>query len=433
MPTMPAMRKGYTVPKTPRTQLRYLAWACATLLSVQAHAETGTPTKPAGARQERLDGLSSSDLSRLGPELAAGPVALVEFADMQADQLPAINIAVPVHARADLVTRIISDPAAFPHFMPTLDSVKIVAKHDNSIVYDWAFDLAVLHMQGRNVMTLYPPPPGKADAASRITIDSEQGDLGRGRFLFRVHPRGEASLLVVSMRLDLREANYVARQVAKAARSINRSANVALAFSLALHVRSEAEQQSKYAAPASTARGLRKPNIDVGRLAPLLNRGDLLFFSTSGGAELDQIAVLGAVAQNQAKVQSVMHDAEAFGSSLVPGSKAEVVSRDATGTTFDWTIALPLVGVSGTMRMEDKPPVMSIAATQGALSGGRWLFELTPVGDQATLINGWARFDFNHSTWLLEKLVNADPYLGQGIVGASQLMLMRAIRSRASR
>jgi carbon monoxide dehydrogenase subunit G len=428
------MRKVHTVPKMPPIQLRYLALACATLMTAQVHAETRTPSKPAvGARQERLDGLSSDELSRLGPELTNGPVALVEFADMQADQLPAINIAVPVHARAELVTRIISDPAAFPRFMPTLDSVKIIAKHDNSIVYDWAFELAVLHMQGRNVMTVYPAPAGKPEAASRITIDSEQGDLGRGRFLFRVHPRGETSLLVLSMRLDLREANYVARQVAKAARSVNRSANVALAFSLALHVRSEAEQRAKYAAPASAPRGLRKPNIEVGRLAPLLNRGDLLFFSTTGAAELDQIAVVGAVAQNQAKVQTVMHDAEAFGSSLVPGSKAEVVSRDATGTTFDWTIALPLVGVSGTMRMEDKPPVMSISATQGALSGGRWLFELTPVGDQATLINGWARFDFSHSTWLLEKLVSADPYLGQGIVGASQLMLMRAIRSRAAR
>jgi len=414
-----------------------VAWACTGLLSIltqAAQAETRTPTKSAAnARQERLDGLSNGDLARLAPELASGPVALVEFADMQADQLPAINIAVPVQARADLVTRIISDPAAFPRFMPTLDSVKIIAKHDNSIVYDWAFDLTVLHMQGRNVMTLYPAPVGRADAAARITIDSEQGDLGRGRFLFRVHPRGDASLLVVSMRLDLREANYVARQVAKAARSVNRSANVALAFSMALHIRSEAERQAKYVPAASLPHGLRKPDIDVTRLAPLLNRGDLLFFSGVGARALDQIAVVGAVAQNQAKVQSVMHDAKAFGSSLVPGSKAEIVAQDASGTTFDWAIDLPLVGVSGRMLMEDKPPVMSISATQGALSGGRWLFELTPVGPDATLINGWARFDFNHSTWLLEKLVSADPYLGQGIVGASQLMLMRAIRSRAAR
>jgi hypothetical protein len=415
-----------------RTQLRYLACACATLLCVQAHAETRTPTKPSSAREDRLEGLSKDDLLRLGPELAAGPVALVEFSDMQADQLPAINIAVPVQARAELVTRIVSDPAGFPGFMPTLDSVKIVAKHDNSIVYDWAFDLAVLHMQGRNVMTVYPAPVGRADAASRITIDSEQGDLGRGRFLFRVHPRGEASLLVVSMRLDLREANFVARQVAKAARSINRSANVALAFSLALHVRSEAERQAKHPPAAGLPRGLRKPEIELARLAPLLNRGDLLFFSTSG-VELDQIAVVGAVAQSEAKVQSVMHDAESFGSALLPGSTAKVVARDASSTTFDWAVALPLVGVSGRMRMEDKPPVLSVAATQGALSGGRWLFSLTPVTPEVTLVTSWARFDFSHSTWLLEKLVSADPYLGQGIIGASQIVLMRAVRARAAR
>jgi hypothetical protein len=399
------------------------------LLCATAHAETRD------ARQDRLDGLGADDLTRLAPELARGPVALIEFADMNVDQLPAVNIAVPIHANAETVTRVLTDPAGFPKFMPTLDRVAIVAKHDNSVVYDWAFDMAVLRLRGRNTMTIYPAPKGKPNAAARVTIDSDEGDLGRGRMLFRVHPRGADSLLVLSLRLDLREANFVARQVAKAARSVNRSANIGLAFSMALHTREEAERREHPHAPpptAAAAPALHQPAIDLPRLAPLLNRGDLLLFENRGPV-LDQLAVIGAVGQKLEKVRQVMHDAKAFGSSLVPGSKAEVVSHTGELTTFDWKIDLPLLGVSGQMRMKDEGTRLTIDATDGALKGGRWLFALSPVNADVTLVNGWTHFTFNDSSWLLEKLAAADPYLAQGMIGASELMLLRAVRSRASK
>src|SRR5688572_3770820 len=47
------------------------------------------------ARQDRLEGLGKDELARIAPELARGPVVLVEFADQDKGQLPAINIAVP--------------------------------------------------------------------------------------------------------------------------------------------------------------------------------------------------------------------------------------------------------------------------------------------------------------------------------------------------
>jgi hypothetical protein len=220
---------------------------CALLLLALLLCLRGTAHAETKAQTERLDGLSKADLALLEPELARGPVALIEFADMERDQLPAVNIAVPISASAEAVARVLSDPASFPRFMPTLDRVDIVAKHDNSVVYDWAFNLAILRMRGRNQMTIYP---GR-DRSTRVTIDSLDGDLGRGRMLFRVQPTGQNdSLLVVSLRLDLREANYIARQVAKAGRSVNRSANIALAFSMALRTQIEAERQEKRAQAA---------------------------------------------------------------------------------------------------------------------------------------------------------------------------------------
>jgi hypothetical protein len=405
-----------------------IALLCTT---VQAQAESRKA--PAyDARRDRLEGLSKPELAGLQQLLDQGPVALVEFADQQTDQLPAINIAVRVNVAADQLTKLIVDPANYPHFMPTVDSVEVLARAQNAIVYEWSFDLAVLHLTGRNTMTTYPTPAGR-DAAARITIDSDQGDMGRGRFLLRVYPEApKRSLLVVSMRLDLREANYVARQMAKAARSVNRSANLALTMSMVLNLRREAERRAGYKPAEVQLRGLDKPVYDLRAVAPLLSRGDLLFFSMSG-EQLNQVSVVGAIDQSIDKVQATMRDANSFGSALVPGSAAKIVSQSDGVTTFDWNIDLPLVGVSGRMRMREQPPLVAIDATNGALQGGRWLFELSAPNPKVTVVTGWARFDFSNSTWLLEKILTADRFFGVGMTGASEVMLVRALRSRSTK
>ncbi len=391
------------------------------------------------ARRDRLEGFDKDELSRLAGQLAKGPVALVEFADMDADQLPGINVALRVQADAQTLESVITDPARYPKFMPAMSEVEILGRTADSVVYDWSFDVAMLQMAGRNVMTVQRARADRPDVPARVMIESQEGDLGRGRFLFRIHPQGpKQSLLVMSMRLDLRKANYVARQMAKAARSVNRSANLALSFSMALHFREQAERQSGGtagvvpAAKATTVPALEKPSIDMRPLFPLLERGDLLFFEGQG-ARLERMSVVGVIGRKHSKVLEVMRDAKGFGAALVPGSSAEIVSTKDGVTTFDWDIGLPVVGVSGRMRMSDTDDGVKIEATGGAMRGGQWHFDAAPLGKHASLITGWARFGFEESNWLIEKLVKSDAYLGHGISAASEVMLMRALRSRATR
>jgi hypothetical protein len=75
-----------------------------------------------------------------------------------------------------------------------------------------------------------------------------------------------------------------------------------------------------------------------------------------------------------------------------------------------------------------------VRASDGALRGGQWRFALSPLQEGvATLVTGWARFDLHDTTWLLEKLVDTDAFLGDGIVGAAELMVLRATRARAGK
>jgi hypothetical protein len=317
--------------------------------------------------------------------------------------------------------------------MRTLDEVEIVQRAGQSLVYDWRWQLGLFSLGGRNSMTALPPPPSRPNAGFRFTVDSQSGDFGKGRMTLRVLPRGDADcLLLLSMRLDLREANYVTRELAKAARSINRSANMALAYTLVLSARQEAERKAGRVRSVGAAKALYKPAIDLRTALPLLARGDLVFMNTNGD-KLEQLAIFGLVYEPTAIVREVMLDADAFGAALLPGSAAQVVDKQGDRTTFDWEIDLPLVGVSGRMTMRDQSPVVAVEAVDGALRGGQWLFETKELGKQATLIASWARFDIRSTSWFVRNLTDADPFLGHGMSAASQIMLVRALRSRSTK
>ena len=400
-------------------------------LGTQAHADA--PAAKHDARTDRLQGLNRGDLQRLEPALLRGPVGLIEFANKKEDALPGINLAAIVHAPARDVAALLRNPRGYPKFMRTLDEVKVVSDDAHGLVYDWRWQVALFSLQGRSALTVFDPPKARPDAGYRITIDNQSGDFGAGRITLRVLPRGpKESLLVVAMRLDLRAANYVARKLAKAARSINRSANMSLAYTLLLSARREAERRAGYRDPGTAAPVLHKPQLAAGDLLPLLVRGDLIMLDMRGD-RLDQLAVFGLISQPSALVRTVMLDADGFGAALLPGSSAEVVARKDKTTTFDWDIDLPLVGVSGRMQMRDADPVVAVDAIDGALTGGRWNFEPEKVTPEITMMAGWASFDLRTASWFMRQLADADPYLGHGMSAASQIMLMRAIRSRSDK
>jgi hypothetical protein len=266
--------------------------------------------------------------------------------------------------------------------------------------------------------------------------------MGKGRTSIRVLPRNiparpgraavKRSLVVLSTRVDLREANYVARRLSRAARSINRSANISLAYSMLLGYRAEAQRVAGSSTPPRPIREFSRPVLNTRALWPLLRRGDLLLLDMDDSG-LRQVTVVGGIGKPPQVVREVLLDADGFGRSLLPGSKATVVSQSQGTTVFDWDIDLPLIGISGRMRMDERPDVIAVHATEGALTGGRWSFAIDPVGKRkrASIVTSWARFDLRRTSWWLKRLVASDPVLSHGISAASEVMLIRALRSRS--
>lgn len=397
------------------------------------HAQEPEPVgQPASTA--RLGLLTTHDRALLAPHLARGPIAFIEFA-IEAE-LPAIVLAVEVDAPPATIAEVLSDPSAYPRFMPALDSVALKSRRGELVAWDWTWRAAVFTLRGQNVMTVYPAPGegGRRDRPHRIAIDSTGGDLGTGRMMWRIYPHGEGrSLLVLSSRLDMRDANWLSRQISSGGNSINRSINISIGFVMLLGTKGEAERRLGRRHRASRdLPALRRPEVDMIALAPMLDRGDLVLMDLHGD-RIAQATVVGRMGQTRERTREVMTSPDEFGSSLVPGSRAAIVGRDGAGVLFEWSIPLPLVGTEGRMRLEDTGAVIAVDAVEGSLAGGQWRFDTFdyPWGEAAVI--GWGRFDPADTSWLIRRVIDGSPYFRHGLVAASQVMVMRSIRNRVWR
>jgi ribosome-associated toxin RatA of RatAB toxin-antitoxin module len=387
---------------------------------------------PRDAEHARLSNLSRQDREALAPHLARGPIALVEFGDHLAE-LPGVHFATRVRAPAAEVAAVISDPSRYPRFMPALDAVEVRARRENMVSYHWTWRTAVFTLRGESVLQTYPAPVGRSDRPYRIEARATGGDLGTGRLVWRVYSDGpDASLLTLSARLDLRDANYLTRQINRGQNSINRTVNISLAFVMLHGTKMESER--RVGAPPETAaeRPLTRPDVNIVALNRLLSRGDLLLMDTVGD-RLNQVAVLGRIGRDQERTREVMTDPREFGPALVPGSYARIVRQGEEDLDFEWGINIPLFGSSGTMRLREEGTTVSIDAIAGALEGGRWRFDRMGYPSGEAVVLGWADFDPADASWLIRGMVADDPPLGHGIAGGTSIMVIRAIRSRAWR
>jgi ribosome-associated toxin RatA of RatAB toxin-antitoxin module len=347
--------------------------------------------------------------------------------------LPAVIVGAYVDASAEAVADVVAHPADYPKFMPTLDHVDLLSASDSQVAYKWTWQTGVLFLEGENRMTILHPPKEHPELGHRISIKSERGQLGEGRIMWRIYPAGpKRSMVLLSMRVDMRDANFVMRQLDAAARSVNRSVNIALSYVMLLGTKQEAEKRAGGQRPSSAVQGeaLALPRFDLDALKGVLGRADLLLMELPGRGPA-KLTVLGRSGMEPAQLAHVMNEPEIFGKALVPGSYARVTERAGDTKTFEWGIGLPLIGTSGTMRMHPAGSDVAIDATDGALTGGRWLFGTPTLPSGEAVIVGVSRFDIAKSAWIIEKIASLDPYMGHGLGAATEVMLVRALRKRA--
>ncbi|MEM9862766.1 MAG: SRPBCC family protein [Myxococcota bacterium] len=378
---------------------------------------------------------TSSQRALLEPHLERGPVLLARFYDAESD-MPAITLASYIEAPAAEVAATVNDPRGYARFMPAVDSVRVESERGNQIAYAWTWQLALFTLRGSNVMSTY----GGGSRGYRIDVRGTDGDLGESRFVWRIHPAGEnRSLVIISSRTDMRGANYVADQLARGGRSVQRSINVSMAMVMMLGTKCETERSVGHVPQAGSLDALERPNLNVRRLWPLLAEGDLVFMELEGDS-ISRIAGMARSSRGIDHTRAVMIDPEEFGRSLISGSTAEILERTEDSVLFEWGIPLPLVGVEGRMRLFPGPggaagPTGEIVVqgVSGSLASSDWHFDTTPINDFETVITGWSRYDMHETSAVVRRMIGNDVAFAHGLAVATQVMILRSLRTRARR
>ncbi len=397
----------------------FVAWSGTAL----AENQTGQ----VDARAARLGTLSPEERKLLSVHLLQGPVILTEFQNRQTD-LPAVIYAAQIQAPAKTVAEVIGNPGDYPTFMSALTSVDVKSVNGPMTAFDWSWGVSLFSMTGRNVMTTYP---GNDERGYRFDIRTLGGDLGIGRVMWRVYPEGpKKSVVVFSSRLDMRNANYITRQLAKEGNAVNRTINVAVAMVTLLEIKAEAEKREGTHVNAKfRAKPLRRPYVNMEALRKLLGRGDLVLMDIDGET-MQSVTVVGRAGARVDKVRRVMLDPEEFGQSMLHGSCAEIVERSNKGVRFEWEIPIPLIHVGGEMMLRPSPTVISVDGISGTLSRGQWRFDTHRYRGGEAGVMGWATFDPADSPKLIRKLIAGNTYFSHGFVAATQLAVMRSLRTR---
>ncbi len=384
-----------------------------------------SPAEPPPADDAPLAGLTLADLDALAPELARGPVLHAIFRPDHRE-VPEIALAVRVNAPAARVAEIVASPQRYPSFMPALDEVTVESQQGMQLAYRWRWQIALFTLTGRNTMTVFPAHPTRGH---RIEVRSTGGDMGRGRISWRITPDGpDRCTLVVAMRLDMRDANYLANQLASGGISVQRSINVVMASVMALGTKERAEQAATTAMAEPLA--LTRPPFDPERLRSLLERGDLVFLELEGN-RLARVSVTGRMGTGLERTRAVMNDPEEFGRSLVFGSSAHVVERGEHDVVFAWGIPLPLVGIEGRMRLRPGDGEIAVDGVSGSLRNGQWRFDTHVCPSGEAVVFGWARFDPAEASRLVRRVIADDRTFSHGLAIATQVMIVRSLRQRA--
>lgn len=414
-----------------RQRIRALLLAFVTLVPSIALAQRD---EVPSADRTRLDMFRPAERELLLPLVDQGPVYLARFRS-RANEMPAASVLLRVDATPAEVAAIVANPAEYPRFMPALDEVRITRPAQGAgtqqLAYSWRWQIGVFDLAGDNEMTIYP---GNATRGHRIDLRATGGDLGHGRFQWRVRPDPRdagRTLLELGARIDTRDANYLADQLARGGTSVQRTITLSLATMMTLAVKREAEGRRRGA--RGTVEGeLSPPTLDPGRFRPLLARGDLVHLRLDGD-RLDRVLVYARMAAPPEPVDRLMRDPNEFGRALVQGSHAQVLREDDDGVLFEWGIPVPIVGVDGRMRLRESGELVEIDGVSGAMSGGRWRFRAIQAPHGEAEVFGWARFDPADTSALLRSIVLSDSDFGHGVEVSGQIMLVRSLRTRVRR
>lgn len=391
---------------------------------------------PAAAQENPLTAptraLSPAEIAAVEPLLDRAVVTHVEATEFV--ELPQVTVVARANVGCEAVLAVARDAAAYPTFMPAIDTVAVEPSAPNAIPFEWTWQASVLSFRGRTVLTTVADGDGRD--GFRVVLETHTGDLGRARRVLRATPvEGQPGRcqLVLAGRHDVRDANYIARESAGSALTISRSLSLVLSIATVARLRGEAERRAgvsraPIASPLGDPRGLA---VDPGPLGLLLSRGEVFVLETTDGSDLGTIVGLSRLlSHTPERVRHAFFDPVTFCVGLLNGATLTELAREPGSARYGWNVDVPFLGSSGELVIRDvTADEVELEAISGAMRGGRIVLATRAADAGAnTYATLAARLDPSDGVPIVAAIESTDPAFRPGLVASGLLMAFRGLR-----
>ncbi len=352
-----------------------------------------------------------AELERLAPLAAMADLACIE--SNPDGTMKQVTLLAWVPAPPSVVRDVIVRTDKYHEFIPNLSrSTREPAEPhagDGRWKSAWRMELPVSSFEGVNEYSI----ERTADGGEAIVSHGDDDDAS---YRYELLPAGGGTLLVQYGYTDVKHSNAFVRSFVK--RQPMMEHGLALSAQLMFVTAMRAEAIRRAGAPRIAPPATDQPPS----FAPLLARGQVAVMR----AGLGEVSVLDRVYTSEARVAALIARAADY-ASFVPGVDKSYPHGDGVFVEME----LPIVTWASTWAFRQGPHAVDGAALDGDLRGARCRWDLSPRGDQETLVVYRVRQKLDAGSIILRKLFHYQPSLEYGINVALGLVWMRAVRGRA--
>jgi ribosome-associated toxin RatA of RatAB toxin-antitoxin module len=357
-----------------------------------------------------------------------GDLALIENDGERCQQVALFG---RVDASPAEVWDLLMDVQAYPRFIRTMDTVRIVDVEDGLVAYRWNVAIPpILRLTGTRLQR------GKRPHV--IEVRGHSGALRGTRERFELFEVPGGTLLGMYRALDFETGGLLMRTLTNIDPGMEEGMTLA---SLLMHmngVRQELgaggsdSREKANRTPTEFARlELEKQGVLEG-LVPLLDIGTLALIESHPGGELRQVAVLTTVEAPRDRLAGVVGQPGAYPEFMTSLKRMEVERTQDHELALNWKISVPMASMSGRSKMVFRPDGSIDAWTVGGdVKDGRWRWEFHALDEERSVPVHYVYSDLRESSFFTRIVLNAEPMLEHGIVGASGTVAVTGMKARA--
>lgn len=356
-------------------------------------------------------------VARLSWLLESGDVIWMECDGAGQFQQASVFSSLP--GSAAQASAIVSDPSQYKAMSPSVDSIEVHETKGSRTTFTSTVRIPFGSIT--NVIALDRVGPERVD--TRFV----GGDLKTGQFRWSFVPGTERrSSVIYSLKTDVREANWMIRQLTRIRPETQHGGNAGTGLITVWGLKRVllGQDPSKAAGLPSpwaktpvelplkltAASGSGGPSSqDWSQLTPFLSRGPLIQVESAPGGRLKRVTVFALAAAPAARVYEVVAHPEDYSSRVSNVSGVEIVKRTASLVEYRSIVEFMKLKYRNTERMELFPNRITTRTVDGDLKGAAGQLELLPMGDNTTLA-AWSFYaDLAEGGWVMKQIFALDP------------------------